>query len=155
MKSLTEDSVAARALTWLARMVCRHRKLVVYSQIILFILSVLFTLRYLQFDMSRDNLVGANKKYHRNFVLFKQEFPQQDDLVVVVESSDTEKNRQFVERLGAKVQLETNLFTHVFFKKDISILGSKALLFAPEPALEELKTTLRGYEPFVRRFGNT
>jgi uncharacterized protein len=155
MKQLTDESLAARALARLARTVCRHRRVVIYSQVILFFLCILYTVRYLEFDLSRDNLVGSNKKYHQNFMRFRKEFQQQDDLVVVVESTDMERNRQFIERLGAKVAMETNLFADVFYKKDLKMLGSKALLFVPEPALADLKKTLRGYLPFVQRFANT
>ncbi len=83
----------------------------------------------LQFDTSRNDLVGANKHYHQNFLRFKKEFPTQDDLVVVVESENAEKNRQFVERLGAKLEAEPNLFHDVFYKGDLKMLGRKALLF--------------------------
>jgi outer membrane protein insertion porin family len=46
--------------------------------------------------------VGSDKKYHQNFLKFKKEFPTQDDLVVVVESENQEKNRQFVLKVAAK-----------------------------------------------------
>src|SRR4029077_4801274 len=98
-------------------------------------LCVIYTFEFLQFDTSRDNLVGANKKYHQNFLKFKKEFPTQDDLVVVVESENPEKNRQFVERIGAKLEAETNLFRDVFYKGDFKMLGSKALLFLSEGQL--------------------
>ena len=107
---------------------------------------------HLQFDTSRDNLVGANKKYHRNFLQFRKEFPEQDDLVVVVESENAEKNRQFVERLGAKLEAETNLFKDVFYKGDLKMMGNKALLFVPEPDLEDLRQTLKSYRPFIDQF---
>ena len=65
---------------------------------------------------SRSNLVGSNKRYHQIYMAFREEFPTQDDLVVVVESENAEKNRQFVERLGTRLEAETNLFSHVFFR---------------------------------------
>jgi hopanoid biosynthesis associated RND transporter like protein HpnN len=147
MKTLRADSLAARWLARLARAVCQHPRLFFYPQLGLFVVSVLYTAAFLQFDTSRNDLVGANKKYHQNFLRFKKEFPTQDDLVVVVESEDPEKNRQFVERLGAKIEaariripvqpgakttVETNLFTHVFYKGDLKMLGSKALLFVSD-----------------------
>jgi len=41
MKKLTDDTVLARVLAWLARMVFRHKKLIIISQAVLFVLSVL------------------------------------------------------------------------------------------------------------------
>src|SRR5436190_5256437 len=172
MKSLTDDSLLARVLGWIARFVCRNQRFVIVSQLLLFIASILVTVKYpgIELNTSRDSLVGSNKKYHQNFMLFKKEFPQQDDLVVVVESEDAEKNRQFVERLGAKLEdarimvpvspgstntMETNLFSNVFYKGDLTMLGKKALLFVPEPDLVEMKKMLGEYGPFIRNFSRT
>src|SRR6266704_5354442 len=155
IKRLMEDSMMARVLGWLAAGVIRYRQLFLYPQLLLFVLSVAYTVKYLQFDTRRDNLVGSNKKYHQNFLKFKKEFPTQDDLVVVVESENAEKNRQFVERLGAKLEAETNLFRDVFYKGDLKMLGSKALLFVSEADLAELKKTLQDYRPFIEQFTRT
>src|SRR5438105_893710 len=160
IKRLTEDSFVALLLTRLAGAVIRHRSWFLYPQVFLFVLCVLYTvygcpwlgLKHLEFDTSRNNLVGANKKYHQTFLRFKEEFPTQDDLVVVVESENAEKNRQFVERLGAKLEAETNLFRDVFYKGDPKMLGSKALLFFPDDDLAELQKTLKDYPPFIQRF---
>jgi hopanoid biosynthesis associated RND transporter like protein HpnN len=155
IKQLTEDSLIARALAWLAAGVYERRALFIYPQIALFILCILYTVKNLQFDTSRNDLVGPNKKYHQNFLAFKKEFPTQDDMVVVVESEDSDKNRQFVERLGARLEAETNFFHDVFYKGDLKMLGSKALLFVPEPDLKDLKQTLADYRPFLKRFTGT
>jgi len=155
IKRLTEDTLVARGLGWLANSLFRHRRWFVYPQLVLFVISILYTVRFLTFDTSRDNLVGSNKKYHQNFLQFKKEFPTQDDLVVVVESDDQDKNRRFVERLGTRLEAETNLFRDVFYKGDLRMLGSKALLFVPEPDLAELKKTLGEYKPFLQKFEHT
>src|SRR5436190_15146432 len=152
IKLLREDSIMARVLGGLAAAAIRYRRLFLYPHLLLFLLSVGYTVKYLKFDTSRDNLVGANKKYHQNFLRFKKEFPTQDDLVVVVESENAEKNRQFVERLGVKLEAETNFFHDVFYKGDLKMLGSKALLFVPEKDLGELKQTLQDYRPFIEQF---
>src|SRR6516162_3290611 len=125
IRRLREDSWMAQVLGLVAAAVIRYRRLFFYPQILLFALCALYTYKYLQFDTGRGNLVGANAKYHHDFRKFKKEFPTQEDLVVVVESEDAEKNRQFVERLGAKLEdaqimvpahpgskemVETNLF---------------------------------------------
>src|SRR5437773_1132667 len=140
MQQLSDETFFARLLVWLARKVIRYRGWIIYPQLVLFVVCILYTKFNLTFDMSRNNLVGANKKYHQNFLKFKKEFPTQDDLVVVVESEDAEKNRQFVERLAAKLEAETNLFTHVFFKGDLKLLGAKALLFISDESPPTIST---------------
>ena len=67
---------------------------------------------------------------------FQKEFPGEDEFAVVVESQSMDRNRQFVERLAAKLAPETNLFTDIYFKGDMASLGKKALLFAPESDFE-------------------
>lgn len=141
-----------RILGLLADAVMRRRSLFLWPQFLLFGLCVVYTIGHLQFDMSRDNLVGSGKSYHQQYQKFKKEFPAQDDLVVVVESENTEKNRQFVERLGEKLSVETNLFTDVFYKGDLKMMGRKALLFAPESDLAGLKDVLKDYLPFLQQF---
>jgi len=136
MKALSADSLMARLLGQLARAALRHPRWLVIPQIVLFVVCVFYALPkpygWLEFDTNRDDLVGANKKYQHNFLKFKKEFTQQDDLVVVVQSENPEKNREFVERLGARLEAETNLFTDVFYKGDLKMMGSKALLFVPD-----------------------
>src|SRR5215467_2761420 len=164
IKRLREDSLMSRSLGMLARAVIRSRALFFYPQLLLAVVCILFTVNYLKFDTTRENLVGANMTYHLNYRKFKKEFPTQDDLVVVVESENPEKNRQFVERLGRKLEaakikvpvkegsselVETNLFKDVFYKGDLKMLGNKALLFVPEDDLRELKKMLESYRPFI------
>jgi hopanoid biosynthesis associated RND transporter like protein HpnN len=155
MKKLTDDTLLARVLAWTARLVFRHRQLIIYSQAVLFVVSILITVKYLKFDTNRDNLVGQNEKYQHAFLEYKKEFPSQDDLAVVVESENVEKNRQFIERLGARVMAEPTYFTNVIFNNDLKMLGSKALLFVPESDLQELRNQLKGYVPFIQKFGQT
>jgi len=152
MKALSTDSILARLLAKLAAAVCRSPGWFFYPQILLFVACVLYTVFFLQFDTSRDNLVGSNKKYHQNYLALKKEFPQQSDLVVVIESENIEKNRQFAERIGAKLGAETNLFTDVFYKGDLPMMGAKALLFVPESDLGSLKKTLADDAPFIEQF---
>src|SRR5437879_12693530 len=150
----TPDSLAVRVLRWLSNAVDRYPRLFFYPQLLLFSASVFVTAvkPKIQFDTSRDDLVGADKPYHKNYLRYKKEFLAQDELVAVVESEDMEKNRQFVERLGARLNAETNLFTDIIFNNDVTMLGNKALLFFPEKDLKELRETLRDSRPFIQQF---
>lgn len=155
MNKLSTDSFIARVLARLARAVVHRRAWFLYPQIVLCFLCLGYTVKFLKFDTSRNDLVGGDKKYHQNFLQFRKEFPALDDLVVVVESENAEKNRQFVERLGAKLEAEPNQFKDVVYRRDLKLLGAKALLFVPEPDLAELKKRLRDFQPFVERFTRT
>ena len=119
MKALTEHSWLARQLGRLAVGVCRYPRWFFWPQVALFAVCVAYSVRYLKADMNRDNLVGPNQKYHQDYLSFQQEFPEPDDLVVVVESEDVEKNRQFIERIAAKMLVETNLFRDVFYQQSL------------------------------------
>jgi hopanoid biosynthesis associated RND transporter like protein HpnN len=145
-------SLTARVLRWMSGAIFDHRAWFAWPQVILAIVCIYFTWAKLDFLTSRNDLVGGDQKYNRDFNAYKQEFPITDDLVVVVESEDMEKNRQFVERLGAKLEAETNLFTGVFYKGDLKLMGPKALLFLPEKDLQDLYKTLNDYKPFLQQF---
>lgn len=145
-------SIPARCLLRLAQAIYGHRRWFFYPQIVLFAGSVFYTVRHLEFWTDRSALLGADKQYHRDYQEFRKEFPAQDDLVVLVESEDPEKNRQFVERLGAKLEAETNLFAAVFYKGDLKSMGRKALLFLEEADLEGLRHRLEEYLPLLSQF---
>lgn len=143
-------------LAWLAAAVIRHPRWFVYPQLALFLASIAITVAFLKFDMNQDDLVGPNLKYHRNFLALQKDFPQQgNDLVVVVESGDLEKNRQFIERLAMKMQAHTNLFQDIFYQQSLAMLGTKALFYVPTNDLATIKRMLQDNLPFIKRFTQT
>lgn len=141
-----------RALVWLADTVHRWRRVMLYPHLVLFGVCVWYTVAHLGFNTDRSDLLDSTQEYNRLMLAFRAEFGGADDLVAVVESDSLELNRQFVERLAAKLEAETNLFTDVFFKGDLKLMGPKALLFLPEDTLKELSGTLRDYQPFIQSF---
>jgi hypothetical protein len=156
MKALSADTFQARLLSRLTMAVCRHPLWFIYPQAALFLICVLYTVGYLKMDVNQNNLVGPNQKYHQNFLRLQKEFPQQgNDLVVVMESGNPENNRQFVERLGAKMAAETNLFRDILYQHDLAMMGTKALFFVPENDLATIQTTLHDDLPFIRQFTQT
>lgn len=155
MKALRPDSFLARQLGRLAAGVSRHPRWFFWPQIALFVLCVAYTVLYLKADMNRDDLVGPNQKYHQIYMEFQKEFPQPDDLVVVVQSGNPENNRQFVERIAAKMLAETNYFRDVFYQQSLAMMGDQALQFASVTNLVEMRDTLRTARPFIEQFTQT
>jgi hypothetical protein len=146
------QSFAVRWLHRLADAIYRKRAWFAWPHLLLAALSVWYTVEHLEFHTSRSSLVGGDKEYHRRYMEYRREFPMQDDMVVVVESEQMEKNRQFVERLGARLEAEPDLFAGVFYKGGLTMMGRKALLFVPERDLEQMLASLRDTEPFLREF---
>ncbi|MGC8885880.1 MAG: MMPL family transporter [Verrucomicrobiia bacterium] len=146
------DRLMESILSKSAELVFRYPKQITLLHSLFFIISACITIFWLKTDFDRDNLVGPNKKYHQLYLQYKKEFPVTDDIVVLVESEDREKNRQFVERLAKKLESETTLFTNVFYKGDPVMMGKKALLFIPESDLQGLYDQLKDYKPFLTQF---
>ncbi|MCC7374356.1 MAG: MMPL family transporter [Verrucomicrobiales bacterium] len=155
MEPNPSSSWTIRLLTRLSHGVLHHPRWFYWPQILLAIVCVIYTVRSLQFSTSRNDLVSSKLHYHQIFLEFRKEFAAEDDIVVVVESEAPEKNRQFVERLGAKIEAATNYYTDVFFRGDLPMLGQKALLFLDEHQLGELRKTLDEYRPFLSRITST
>lgn len=164
--AVPKKSLGERLLLRLSELVFRHRAWFGWPHLILAALSIWYTVKNLEFHTSRNALVGGEKEYHKVFLQFRKEFPVEDDIVAVVESELMEKNRQFVERLGAKLeaerttvtaedgktQIETNLFSHVFYKGDLKLMGRKALQFVPEKDLRSMQQSLTDFRPFLLQF---
>ena len=156
MKALSTDSHLARLLHRLALAVIRHPGWFFWPQILLAIGCIGVTVRFLKFDPDQTNLVAPNLRYQQNFLHLEKEFPQQgNDLDVVVQSDDPEKNREFIERLAAKMIPQTNLFQDVFFQHDLAALGTKALFFVPQDDLVSIKKRLQDELPFINQFTQT
>ena len=155
MDDAEPSSLTARLLKRLSTSLYQHRGFWLYPQLVLAVLCVAYTALRLEFNTSRDSLVGADKQYHALFRKFRAEFPVQDDLVVVVESENLEKNRQFAERLGAYLEAETNLFTGVFYRRDLSLMGTNALLLAPTNSLIALHEQLQTFAPVMKQFASS
>src|SRR5438105_3185176 len=149
MNAPPTKSVTARVLFWLADALYNHRRWFLYPQLLLMGISIYYAITHFDFLSSRDALVGGDKPYQQAYLHFRKEIPAQDYLLVVVESENVEKNRQFVERLGAKLEAQTGLYTNVLYKFDLKRMGPKALLFLPEKDLKDLLDTLQEYKPFL------
>lgn len=143
-----------RFLAILSGLIYRHRWHFIWPQVTLAALSIIYTSQSLGFKTDRSDLVGAEKEYHRLFLEYVKEFPNQDDMAVVVESDSIEKNRQFVLRLGRRLEAETNMFRGVFYRRDLQSLGNKSLLLADVESLKKIRSALREFQPFLENFAS-
>ena len=130
-------------------MICHRPAWFIYPQLVLFAVSVAYAAFTLKLKTETNDLVSPDVGYQRQWQALREEFHVQDDLVTLVESEDIAKNRQFVERLAARVEAEPETFTDVYYKGDLRAMGPKALLTLPEEKLESLLRGVRDCRPFV------
>ena len=128
-----EKSFATQVLDRLATGLVRHPRWFLWPQLLVFAGCVTYTVFNLEFHTDRNALVDADKAYHRNFLDYKANFDSQDDIVTVVESEDFEKNRQFVERLGTRLEKEPDLFTGIFSRETSRCLAPRHSCFLRIP----------------------
>lgn len=148
------DSIFGRILGWVARGVCRHHRWLVYPQLVAAILCAIGTIRWLTLDMNRDHLLAADLKYHQIYLKFLKEFQISDVLAVVIESGSIQRNRRFIEDLADRVRPHTELFSEVFYKTDLTTLGSKALLLASKADLQQMCQAVHQFLPFMQKFAD-
>lgn len=150
MKRLSENR-AGRLLHSLAEAVFRHPRWFWYTQLVLVLVCLGYTITTLQLSTDKNDLISVQESYRRQFLEFKKEFKIHDNLFVLVESENREKNREFVERLAARL-LGDGQFAEVYYRGGLKLMGPKALLFLPEETLAELQQDLRSYQPFLQDF---
>ncbi len=112
-------------------------------------LCLVYTVARLQFSTDKNDLVSGQESYRREFLQFKEEFAPRDNMFVLVESDDPAKSRDFVGRLAARLQSDGR-FTNVYFRAGLDVLGSKSLLFLPEPTLARLDRVLGSHQDLIR-----
>ena len=146
-------SVFGCLLGWVAQAVCAHPGWYLYPQVVLAAGCLVYAAHALKLDTNRDHLIGSQIKAQQIYLAFEKEFPGEgNDLVVVAESGRNERNRQFIERLAAKVSPQTNLFSDLFYKANLATLGPKALFLASTNDLEQMRGSLRAERPLIEQF---
>ena len=70
----TPASIPVRVLSRLARVVYLRRHWFILPQLILAAACIWYTVARLEFSVDRNDLVGSDQEYHRNFLELKREF---------------------------------------------------------------------------------
>lgn len=121
-------------------------------QLVLFVICVVYAVKFLGFSSSRTDLVSERIKYQRDFLEFKREFQAPEAMIAMAESDSPEKNRLFIEGLASRIQREPALFANTFYKGDLNQMGRKGLLFLSQESLDEVSKFCREDWNFIERF---
>lgn len=145
------------ARTWLerlllgsSRMARRHTFLVLLGAFLLLGLSLGSAYLWLKFETSRDDLISSQDALYEVQQSFLREFPQADDVVVMVEGGTSQRREEFVDLLASLLEQHPEHFYAVFPRVELPFLASQALMFLSEEELSSVVGSVQEASPFLR-----
>ncbi len=117
--------------------------------VILFVLSLGYTATHLTFLADRAALVDQKETFAILADKFKQEFPRNEDLIVVIDGGSTERREAFSDALSERLKGKPKLYSDIFTKVELPFLRKQALLYLDKADLEKLLESLQKAQGMV------
>lgn len=150
IKKSSRESLIVRMLKGMAALAYRHPYAIVIIGVLLCLVSVYYTHQNLYFDPDRGNLIRRSAELQKSQDRYLAEFPQAEDMVVLVEDGTDEDRRQFVDDLEKALKQEPQTFSYVFGKTELSFVRSHALQYVDADTLKDLAGTLENNLPLIK-----
>ncbi|MDD2335608.1 MAG: MMPL family transporter [Geobacteraceae bacterium] len=130
--------------------IARFPLVLVIFALVLSALSIVYTRNNLEFLTGRDDLMPKNSQFHRDYREYRQEFGDQEDIVVVIESDDPEKAGRFGQELYERLMKKREVFREVFYPNGLPFFQKNGLLFMPYDDLVALRDNLVKAKPILQ-----
>jgi hopanoid biosynthesis associated RND transporter like protein HpnN len=109
-----------------------------------------YTVTQFGIDTDSDTMLSEKLRFRRNYNIFKAAFPQYDDaLLLVIDAETPELAQEAGKGLAARMQLEPNLFSTVYFPGGDSFFQNHGLLYLSPDELNDLADNLARIQPFL------
>lgn len=128
----------------------RHPWPIIGVALLLAAVSVVYTVRNMEFLTGRDDLMPQNTPFHANYRAWQQEFGAQEDIVVVIESDDQEKAARFADDLYQRVRKNRTVVGSVFYPFGLDIFRKNGILFMPLEEIQGLRRNLTLAAPVLK-----
>ncbi|MCX7886915.1 MAG: MMPL family transporter [Verrucomicrobiae bacterium] len=146
----------------LAEVICRWPRAILCLGFGLAVLAGVYTTFRLEFKTSRNDLLGRDSEYWRLFSEYTREFRDEEDYLVVVESSNPQRNREVVDALVKALLSPSNnphpdddenaqLFRaeDLFWRVDYEALQNRFLYFLSTNELAEIRSSMGEFKQLV------
>lgn len=130
--------------------VTRFPMATVVVALLLSALALNYTRNNLEMLTGRDDLMPKNSKFHRDYSQYRQEFGDQEEIVVVIESPDSELGGRFGRELQGRLSKRTDLFRKVFYPNALPYFQKNGLMFMTYEELRSLRENLAKAKPVLR-----
>ena len=128
----------------------RRAVLVLLAGLVLSAVSATYAARNLAIDTSTTNMISAEVPFRRNYIAFRQAFPDfVDPLVVVIDAPIPEQAQAVGEALADTLRARDDLFEAVMRPGSDPYFRRNGLLFLDADALSRLADRLAGAEPLL------
>jgi hypothetical protein len=124
-------------------------RLILGLALLLSVISVLYTVRNMEFLTGRDDLMPKNASFQVDYRAYRAEFGDQEEIVAVIESEDAERSTRAADALYARLQQEQGVFREVFYPGGLPYFRKNGLLFMPLDEIRQLRTTLTMAAPVL------
>ncbi len=130
--------------------VVRFPRLIIFVALLLAVVSVVYTKQNMTFVTGRDQLMPANTTFNRDYQAYRQEFGDQEEIVVVIEANDTERVGRFGTRLFEKFSQDRQHFREVFYPFGLEFFKKNGLLFVSLDEVRALRRNLTLAKPVLK-----
>jgi uncharacterized protein len=135
--------------------IARFPLVLVVFALVLSALSIVYTGNNLEFLTGRDDLMPKNSQFNRDYREYRQEFGDQEEIVVVIESTDPEKAGRFGQELYGRLLKKREDFREVFYPNGLSFFQKNGLLFLPYDDLVVLRDNLVKAKPILQKLSSS
>lgn len=113
-------------------------------------LAVWYTVRHLEFLVSRTQLISVDKPYLQQANEAVKAFHGLDQLIVVAEGPDLAETKTFVQHLAERLTADRAQVQEVFYRIETSALEGKKLLLLSPAELRVLHAKVEGHQEVLR-----
>jgi len=130
--------------------IAQRPRLILCLALLLSVISVLYTVRNMEFLTGRDDLMPKNAPFQVDYRAYRAEFGDQEEIVAVIESDDAERSTRAADALYARLNRETGVFREVFYPGGLPYFRKNGLLFMPLEEIRQLRSTLTMAAPVLK-----
>ena len=130
--------------------VARRPRLILALALLFSVISIIYTTKNMEFLTGRDDLMPRNAPFQVDYRAYRQEFGDQEEVVIVIESDDAEKATRCGDALYERLNREKEVFREIFYPGGLPYFRNNGLLFMPIEDIKNLRNTLTMAAPVLK-----
>ncbi|HQB38378.1 MAG TPA: MMPL family transporter [Deltaproteobacteria bacterium] len=132
------------------KFVTGHPRLIMTLALLMSVASIFYTVNKMEFLTGRDDLMPRNAAFQVDYRNYRQEFGDQEEIVVVIESDDAGLTAQCSDAIHKRLGQEQGVFREVFYPGGLPFFRNSGLLFMPLEDIRKLHERLEMAAPILK-----